>query len=69
MNLLTEIATTLMLTADNFGNMGDVAQFSFRNRTFIAINDDTSGFQANSYTMIEVTGLVGTLNLSNFITG
>jgi hypothetical protein len=44
------------------------AQFSFGSRTFVAINDATAGFNANTDAIIEVTGLTGTLGINNFTT-
>jgi Ca2+-binding RTX toxin-like protein len=44
------------------------AQFSFGSRTFVAVNDDTAGFNANTDAIIEVTGLRGTLGINNFRT-
>jgi Ca2+-binding RTX toxin-like protein len=44
------------------------AQFSFGSRTFVAINDATAGFSATTDAIIEVTGLTGTLGISNFTT-
>jgi Ca2+-binding RTX toxin-like protein len=43
------------------------AQFSFGQRTFVAINDTTAGFNAATDAIIEVTGLTGTLNVNNFV--
>ena len=44
------------------------AQFTFGTRTFVAINDATAGFSAATDAIIEVTGLTGTLGISNFTT-
>jgi len=44
------------------------AQFTFGTRTFVAINDATAGFSATTDAIIEVTGLTGTLGISNFTT-
>ncbi|OBQ32378.1 MAG: hypothetical protein AN487_22485, partial [Anabaena sp. CRKS33] len=44
------------------------AQFTFGSRTFVAINNATAGFSATTDAIIEVTGLTGTLGLSNFTT-
>jgi hypothetical protein len=44
------------------------AQFSFGSRTFVAINNATAGFSTTTDAIIEVTGLTGTLELSNFTT-
>ena len=59
------------LTAGAFlGNFA--ATFTFGTgpalRTFVAINDATAGFSAATDAIVEVTGLVGTLALSNFAT-
>ncbi|PPJ63757.1 bluetail domain-containing putative surface protein [Cuspidothrix issatschenkoi] len=43
------------------------AQFSFGQRTFVAINDTTAGFNAATDAIIEVTGLTGILNVNNFV--
>jgi Ca2+-binding RTX toxin-like protein len=56
--------TTAAFTANS------AAQFTFgtgtNTRTFVAINDGTSGFNATTDAIIEVTGLTGTLGLNNF---
>ncbi|MDB9537835.1 calcium-binding protein [Dolichospermum planctonicum CS-1226] len=48
------------------------AQFTFgtgiSTSTFVAINDATAGFSATTDAIIEVTGLTGTLGISNFTT-
>ncbi|MFM6745841.1 MAG: Calx-beta domain-containing protein, partial [Dolichospermum sp.] len=44
------------------------AQFTFGSRTFVAINNATAGFSDTTDGIIEVTGLTGTLGLSNFTT-
>jgi hypothetical protein len=44
------------------------AQFTFGSRTFVAINNATAGFSATTDAIIEVTGLTGTLGISNFTT-
>ncbi len=54
--------TTTVFTANS------AAQFTFGTRTFVAINDATAGFSATTDTIIEVTGLTGTLGISNFTT-
>jgi Ca2+-binding RTX toxin-like protein len=43
------------------------AQFSFGQKTFVAINNATAGFNAANDAIIEVTGLTGTLNVNNFV--
>lgn len=54
--------TTTAFTANS------AAQFSFGTRTFVAINDATAGFNANSDAIVEVTGFSGTLSNSIFTT-
>lgn len=48
------------------------AQFTFASgstiRTFIAINNNTAGFSATADAIVEITGLTGTIGLSNFTT-
>ncbi|MGB3421512.1 MAG: Ig-like domain-containing protein, partial [Dolichospermum sp.] len=58
---------TAKLTTVNFGAKA-AAQFSFGSRTFVAINDATAGFDSTTDAIIEVTGLTGTLGISNFTT-
>jgi Ca2+-binding RTX toxin-like protein len=55
------------LTTANFA-ANSAAQFTFGSRTFVAINNATAGFSATADAIIEVTGLTGTLGLSNFTT-
>ena len=55
------------LTAAAF-TVNSAAQFTFGSRTFVAINNATAGFSATTDAIIEVTGLTGTLGLSNFTT-
>ncbi|MBS9386617.1 MAG: cadherin-like domain-containing protein [Dolichospermum sp. BR01] len=55
------------LTAAAFGS-NFAAQFSFGQKTFVAINDATAGFNAANDAIIEVTGLTGILGLNNFTT-
>jgi len=55
------------LTTANFAAQF-AAQFTFGNRTFVAINDATAGFSATTDAIIEVTGLTGTLGINNFTT-
>jgi len=43
------------------------ASFTFGTRTFVAINDATSGFSQTTDAIIEITGLTGTLGLGNFV--
>ncbi|WP_413173334.1 CAP domain-containing protein [Anabaena azotica] len=58
---------TAKLTTANFA-ANFAARFTFGSRTFVAINDATSGFNANTDAIIEVTGLTGTLGIGNFTT-
>jgi hypothetical protein len=37
-------------------------------RTFVAINNATAGFNASTDSIVEVTGLTGTLVIGNFVT-
>ena len=55
------------LTAANFG-ANSAASFTFGSRSFVAINDATAGFSQTTDSIIEVTGLTGTLGLTNFVT-
>ncbi|WP_199291004.1 Ig-like domain-containing protein, partial [Anabaena sp. FACHB-1250] len=64
---LDPTAITAKLTTVNFGAKA-AAQFSFGSRTFVAINDATAGFDSTTDAIIEVTGLTGTLGISNFTT-
>jgi VCBS repeat-containing protein len=50
-----------LLTKTNFAAKG-AATFSFGSRTFLALNDATSGFSASSDSIIEITGYNGNLN-------
>jgi Ca2+-binding RTX toxin-like protein len=65
----TGIGTALTTTnfAANFA-----AQFTFTSgtttRTFVAINDAIAGFNASTDSIVEVTGLTGTLVIGNFVT-
>jgi Ca2+-binding RTX toxin-like protein len=65
----TGIGTALTTTnfAANFA-----AQFTFTSgmttRTFVAINDAIAGFNASTDSIVEVTGLTGTLAIGNFVT-
>jgi Ca2+-binding RTX toxin-like protein len=54
------------LTNANFG-ANSAASFTFGSRTFVAINDATAGFNQANDAIIEVTGLTGTLGLTNFV--
>jgi beta propeller repeat protein len=55
------------LNITNFG-INAAAQFSFGSRSFVAINNATAGFSQTTDAIIEVTGLTGTLGLTNFVT-
>lgn len=55
------------LTTANFG-ANFAAQFTFGSRTFVAINNNTAGFNGTTDAIIEVTGLTGTLGSNNFTT-
>ena len=54
------------LTTANFGT-NSAAQFTFGTRSFVAINDGTAGFSQTTDAIIEITGLTGTLGLTNFV--
>nr|MDZ8063515.1 VCBS domain-containing protein [Nostoc sp. EkiNYC01] len=49
-----------LLTNSNFAANG-AASFSFGSRTFLALNNNTAGFQSNSDGIIEITGFSGSL--------
>ena len=66
-NTLDAAGIGAKLTAAAFGS-NFAAQFSFGQKTFVAINDATAGFNAGNDAIIEVTGLTGTLGLNNFTT-
>ena len=55
------------LNTTNFG-INAAAQFTFGTRSFVAINDGTAGFSQATDAIIEITGLTGTLGLTNFVT-
>jgi uncharacterized repeat protein (TIGR01451 family) len=59
------------LTTTNFA-ANYAAQFTFTSgtttRTFVAINDAIAGFNASTDSIVEVTGLTGTLAIGNFVT-
>jgi Ca2+-binding RTX toxin-like protein len=55
------------LNTTNFG-INAAAQFTFGNRSFVAINDGTAGFSQTNDAIIEITGLTRTLGLTNFVT-
>jgi hypothetical protein len=66
-NTLDAAGIGAKLTAAAFGS-NFAAQFSFGQKTFVAINDATAGFNASTDAIIEVTGLTGILGLNNFTT-
>jgi Ca2+-binding RTX toxin-like protein len=72
-NVTTPVATldtagiTARLTNTVF-TANSAAQFTFGTRSFVAINNATAGFSATTDAIIEVTGLTGTLGISNFTT-
>ncbi|MBS9391304.1 MAG: hypothetical protein HEQ33_21370 [Dolichospermum sp. WA123] len=66
-NTLDAAGIVAKLTAAAFGS-NFAAQFSFGQKTFVAINDATAGFNAANDAIIEVTGLTGILGLNNFTT-
>ena len=55
------------LNTTNFG-INAAAQFTFGTRFFVAINDGRAGFSQTTDAIIEITGLKGTLGLTNFVT-
>ena len=65
-NTLDTAGIGAKLTAAVFGS-NFAAQFSFGQKTFVAINDATAGFNATTDGIIEVTGLTGALNVNNFV--
>jgi hypothetical protein len=65
-NTLDAAGMGAKLTAAAFGS-NFAAQFSFGQKTFVAINDATAGFNTANDAIIEVTGLTGTLNVNHFV--
>ncbi|MDM3863169.1 MAG: bluetail domain-containing putative surface protein, partial [Aphanizomenon gracile PMC644.10] len=65
-NTLDTASIGAKLTAAAFGS-NFAAQFSFGQKTFVAINDATAGFNAANDAIVEVTGLTGTLNVNHFV--
>ena len=59
---LTEAAIQRVLTPTTFVSNG-ASTFTFNNRTFVALNNATAGFSAQTDSVIEITGYRG--NLSN----
>jgi uncharacterized delta-60 repeat protein len=70
-NTLDAAGIGAKLTTTNFA-ANYAAQFTFTSgtttRTFVAINDAIAGFNASTDSIVEVTGLTGTLVLGNFVT-
>ena len=66
-NTLDAAGIGAKLTATAFAS-NFAAQFSFGQKTFVAINDATAGFNAANDAIIEVTGLTGILSTNNFTT-
>ena len=64
---LDNAGITAQLTAANFGANSAVS-FTFGSRTFVAINNATAGFSQTTDAIVEITGLTGTLGLTNFVT-
>lgn len=63
---LTSTGISDKLNTTNFGkNYG--AQFTFDSRIFVVINDGIAGFNANKDGIVEVTGLIGSLSVDNFV--
>jgi len=70
-NTLDAAGIGAKLTTTNFA-ANYAAQFTFTSgtttRTFVAINDAIAGFNASTDSIVEVTGLTGTLGIGNFVT-
>lgn len=64
---LSSSAIAAALTTANFG-VNSAARFTVGSNTFVAINDNVAGFNANTDAIIQVTGFTGTLSLANFTT-
>ncbi|MDZ8241395.1 MAG: bluetail domain-containing putative surface protein [Nostoc sp. ChiQUE01a] len=60
MSGLTQTAISAVLTNSSFV-ANRAATFSFGSRTFVALNNDTAGFQSTSDAVIEITGFSGSL--------
>ena len=58
---LTEAAIQRVLTPTTFGSNG-ASTFTFGNRTFVAMNNATAGFSAQTDSVIEITGYRGNLS-------
>ena len=58
---LTEAAIQRVLTPTTFGSNG-ASTFTFGNRTFVAMNNATAGFSAQTDSVIEITGDRGNLS-------
>jgi Ca2+-binding RTX toxin-like protein len=70
-NTLDAAGIGAKLTTTNFA-ANYAAQFTFTSgtttRTFVAINDAIAGFNVSTDSIVEVTGLTGTLGIGNFVT-
>ena len=64
---LDNAGITAKLTTANFG-ANSAAQFTFGSRSFVGINNAIAGFSQTTDAIIEITGLTGTLGLTNFVT-
>jgi len=64
-NTLDTAGIGAKLTGTVFGS-NFAAQFSFGQRTFVAINNAIAGFNPDADSIIEVTGLTGILTTANF---
>jgi predicted outer membrane repeat protein len=64
-NTLDAAGIGAKLIAAAFGS-NFAAQFNFGQRTFVAINDTTAGFNASTDGIIEVTGFTGIFSINNF---
>jgi Ca2+-binding RTX toxin-like protein len=64
-NTLDPAGIGAKLTGAVFGS-NFAAQFSFGQRTFVAINNAIAGFNPDADSIIEVTGLTGILTTANF---
>jgi Ca2+-binding RTX toxin-like protein len=57
---LDQVGIAAVLTQDTFISPG-VATFTYQDRTFLAINDASAGYQVSSDAVIEITGYQGDL--------
>jgi hypothetical protein len=67
----TDLALNTTLAGSAADGTGNVAQvFTYANGaaagTYLVVNDSTAGFQAANDTVIELTGLTGTLSATDF---